>query len=94
MDELNLAEFVWNDLIWIFNININTGVTIAMKTFLWKHMMNPLIAGFFFALGHFIIYFLTKTKLVKSLESYIVEDTTPRITTNLETQNLKKTKAY
>lgn len=93
IDELNLAGFVWNDQFWIFNININTGLTIAMKIFLWKHFMNPLIAGFFFALGHFIIYFLTKTKLIKSLESYIIEDTTPKINTNLATPNLKKTKA-
>lgn len=41
---------------------------------LWKHTANPLIAGFFFALGHFIVYFLSKTRACKYLESYIIDE--------------------
>lgn len=65
-----------------------------MKIFLWKHLVNPLVAGFFFALGHFIIYFLSKTKLLKSLESYIIDDTTPKPLQSIPNHNSKKTKAY
>ena len=48
-----------------------------MKIWLWKHISNPMIAGFFFALGHFIIYLLSKTRLMRKLESYIIVDNDP-----------------
>lgn len=44
-----------------------------VQVWLWKHLMNPIIAGFFFAVGHFIIYFLSKTKWVRNLESYVID---------------------
>lgn len=44
-----------------------------MQNWIWKHLMNPTIAGFFFAIGHFIIFYLTKLKFFKTLESYIVD---------------------
>lgn len=65
-----------------------------MKIFLWKHLVNPLIAGFFFALGHFIVYFLSKTKFIKSLESYIIADPALVPTPTLNNKDARKTKAY
>jgi len=42
-----------------------------MSIWLWKHLLTPMITGIFFAFGHFLIYYLSKTKWLKSLESYL-----------------------
>lgn len=65
-----------------------------MKIWLWKHTVNPLIAGFFFALGHFIIYFLSKTKFFRHLESYIIDDSKADNTQYVDSNSRKRTKAY
>ena len=33
-----------------------------MQIWLWKNLVNPAIMGLFFALGHFLVYYLTTTK--------------------------------
>lgn len=60
---------------------------------MWKHLVNPTIAGFFFALGHFIIYFLSKTRYARSFESFFI-DTSDHPTQYSETHSKKRAKPY
>jgi len=56
-----------------------------VQVWLWKHFLIPSIAGFFFALGHFLVYYLSKTKYMKSFESFFIgnrSDTTQYVDSN------------
>ena len=43
-----------------------------MQIWLWQHIVNPTIAGIFFAIGHFLVYYLTTTKPLQNFESFFI----------------------
>lgn len=48
-----------------------------MQIWLWQHLMNPAIAGIFFAIGHFIFYTISKTKYFRQFESLFISKPLP-----------------
>lgn len=65
-----------------------------IQVWLWKHLLTPSIAGFLFALGHFLIYYVSKTKLIKSFESFLIANRFDNATQYVDSNSKKRTKAY
>ena len=42
-----------------------------MESWIWKHLLVPGISGFFFAVGQFIIYFLSRTQPALTFEAHL-----------------------
>lgn len=64
-----------------------------IQPWIWKYMVTPSIAGFFFALGHFLIYLLSKTKVMRSFESLFIVNR-PQTTQYVDSNSNKRVKPY